>query len=72
MAMITKTSLLAAFLNAESGVIRDTVEFQCCMALVQAGKMDLCGMMPGDAGPVIIFRDIQTGRRFTVAVPLVK
>jgi len=69
--MMTKSSLVAAFLNAEPAPIRDLIEFQFCVALVRTGQMDLCSIMPGDSGPVFVFRDNETGRQFRVTVPLV-
>jgi hypothetical protein len=67
--IMTETNLFAALLSAQPAPIRDAIQYQLCLLLVQAGRMELCCTVPGDTGPVCIFQDNLTGNLITVTMP---
>jgi hypothetical protein len=46
----------APFLEVQPRPIQDIFTYCLCLTLVQAGKMDLVGTVPGDDSPLCVFR----------------
>jgi len=66
---MTETSLFAALLSAQPAPIREAIQYQLCLLLVQAGRLELFCTVPGDNGPICIFQDNMTGNLITVTLP---
>jgi hypothetical protein len=66
---MTETSMFAALLSAQPAPIREAIQYQLCLLLAQAGRIELYCTVPGDTGPVCIFQDTQTGSLITVTLP---
>lgn len=58
----------AAFLDAQTELVRETFQYCLCLILVETGKMQLVETVPDNSGIICTFETV-TGDRFSIAQP---
>jgi hypothetical protein len=58
----------AALLDAQPGPVREIFQYCLCLMMVEAGKMQLVEMLPGEASAICVFKS-SAGETFSVARP---
>lgn len=58
----------AAFLDAQPSHIQGIFQYCLCLLMVEAGKMRLVEIVPGEAGPLLTFETV-AGDRFSIVKP---
>jgi hypothetical protein len=64
----TELAALAFLLDAQPTPVRDAFNYYLALMMVEAGKVRLVEMVPGENGPVCVFES-SAGEQFSLARP---